>query len=262
MHTPDGPRISYEPVDTSLITPRPRKYEREVSLPSMPPHDPPQGHAPGHAGVVSRTGSLSRSPTGRARTCISVLMEIAKDPVTAEGKQTSPVVWDRACLEEVCGSCAMSINGVRRMACTALIDALDSPDRARADREVPGRARPLRRPRSHVRGVEAREGVDPDRRHLRPRSRPAHGGVGARPGLRAVEAASPAAAASRCARRCNDRSSFIGAAAIGQAALFNLHPTGRMLAKTSVSTRSWATAASTTAATPRTACGCVRSRSR
>jgi succinate dehydrogenase / fumarate reductase flavoprotein subunit len=25
-HTPEGPRISYEPVDTSLIAPRPRKY--------------------------------------------------------------------------------------------------------------------------------------------------------------------------------------------------------------------------------------------
>lgn len=25
-HTPDGPRITYEPVDTSLIAPRPRKY--------------------------------------------------------------------------------------------------------------------------------------------------------------------------------------------------------------------------------------------
>ena len=25
-HTPDGPRITYEPVDTSLIKPRPRKY--------------------------------------------------------------------------------------------------------------------------------------------------------------------------------------------------------------------------------------------
>jgi succinate dehydrogenase / fumarate reductase flavoprotein subunit len=25
-HTPDGPRITYEPVDTTLIPPRPRKY--------------------------------------------------------------------------------------------------------------------------------------------------------------------------------------------------------------------------------------------
>ena len=55
---------------------------------------------------------------------ISVLMEIAKDPKTREGKPTSPVVYDRACLEEVCGSCAMRINGVSRMACTALVDSL------------------------------------------------------------------------------------------------------------------------------------------
>src|SRR5215467_4158094 len=60
---------------------------------------------------------------------ISVLMEIAKDPKTKQGKRTSPVVYDRACLEEVCGSCAMRVNGVSRMACTALIDGLAQPIR-------------------------------------------------------------------------------------------------------------------------------------
>src|SRR5512132_1169264 len=60
---------------------------------------------------------------------ISVLMEIAKDPKTRDGKPTSPVVYDRACLEEVCGSCAMRINGASRMACTALIDTLEQPIR-------------------------------------------------------------------------------------------------------------------------------------
>ena len=60
---------------------------------------------------------------------ISVLMELAKNSKTKQGKATSPVVYDRACLEEVCGSCAMRINGVSRMACTALIDALDQPIR-------------------------------------------------------------------------------------------------------------------------------------
>ena len=60
---------------------------------------------------------------------ISVLMEIAKSPKTRDGKPTSPVVYDRACLEEVCGSCAMRINGVARMACTALIDSLGQPVR-------------------------------------------------------------------------------------------------------------------------------------
>ena len=58
---------------------------------------------------------------------ISVLMEIAKNPKTRDGKPTSPVVYDRACLEEVCGSCAMRVNGVARMACTALIDSLEQP---------------------------------------------------------------------------------------------------------------------------------------
>ena len=60
---------------------------------------------------------------------VSVLMEIAKDPRTRDGKRTSPVVYDRACLEEVCGSCAMRINGVSRMACTALVDQLEQPIR-------------------------------------------------------------------------------------------------------------------------------------
>src|SRR5712691_7311404 len=58
---------------------------------------------------------------------ISSLMEIAENPVTHEGKQTSPITYDSNCLEEVCGSCAMLINGRARMACSALIDKLDQP---------------------------------------------------------------------------------------------------------------------------------------
>src|SRR5205085_2423869 len=55
------------------------------------------------------------------------LMEYAKKPVTADGKRSSPVCYDSACLEEVCGSCAMRINGVSRMGCTALVDTLEQP---------------------------------------------------------------------------------------------------------------------------------------
>jgi succinate dehydrogenase / fumarate reductase iron-sulfur subunit len=58
---------------------------------------------------------------------ISSLMEIAENPVTRDGKQTSPITYDSNCLEEVCGSCAMLINGKARMACSALIDKLDQP---------------------------------------------------------------------------------------------------------------------------------------
>src|SRR5712691_368548 len=58
---------------------------------------------------------------------ISSLMEIATNPVTREGKATTPITYDSNCLEEVCGSCAMLINGRARMACSALIDKLDQP---------------------------------------------------------------------------------------------------------------------------------------
>src|SRR6476620_8356580 len=58
---------------------------------------------------------------------ISALMDIAADPVTREGKATTPITYDSNCLEEVCGSCAMLINGKARMACSALVDNLEKP---------------------------------------------------------------------------------------------------------------------------------------
>src|SRR6202041_1420248 len=57
----------------------------------------------------------------------SALMEIAASPVTRDGKQTTPVTYDSNCLEEICGSCAMLINGRARLACSALLDHLDQP---------------------------------------------------------------------------------------------------------------------------------------
>lgn len=64
---------------------------------------------------------LKRVP---AANIISALMEIQKNPVNIKGEKVSPVVWEQGCLEEVCGSCSMLINGKPRQACTALIDRL------------------------------------------------------------------------------------------------------------------------------------------
>ncbi|HEU0050242.1 MAG TPA: 2Fe-2S iron-sulfur cluster-binding protein, partial [Nitrososphaera sp.] len=58
---------------------------------------------------------------------ISSLMEIAANPVTRDGKTTTPITYDSNCLEEICGSCAMLINGKARMACSALVDKLEQP---------------------------------------------------------------------------------------------------------------------------------------
>jgi succinate dehydrogenase / fumarate reductase iron-sulfur subunit len=60
---------------------------------------------------------------------ISAMMEIAANPINAAGQETSAIAYDSNCLEEICGSCAMVINGKARMACTALIDKLEQPIR-------------------------------------------------------------------------------------------------------------------------------------
>ncbi len=58
----------------------------------------------------------------RGANVISCLQQIAANPVTIEGQKTTPVVWDAGCLEEVCGACTMVINGAVRQSCSCLID--------------------------------------------------------------------------------------------------------------------------------------------
>jgi len=60
---------------------------------------------------------------------ISALRDIAMNPVDRHGKPTIPITYDSNCLEEVCGSCAMRINGRAAMACSSLVDKLEQPIR-------------------------------------------------------------------------------------------------------------------------------------
>jgi len=53
---------------------------------------------------------------------ISCLQQVALNPVTTDGQRVAPVVWDSGCLEEVCGSCTMVINGKVRQSCSCLLD--------------------------------------------------------------------------------------------------------------------------------------------
>jgi succinate dehydrogenase / fumarate reductase iron-sulfur subunit len=61
---------------------------------------------------------------------ISVLQKVAAQAKTIEGNKVAPVSWDCGCLEEVCGSCTMVINGRVRQSCSALVDRLleDNPE--------------------------------------------------------------------------------------------------------------------------------------
>ena len=68
-----------------------------------------------------------RIPWTPQHNVLSVLMEIRRNPVTADGKRVAAPVWDCSCLEEVCGACTMVVNGRVRQGCTALVDQLEQP---------------------------------------------------------------------------------------------------------------------------------------
>lgn len=63
-------------------------------------------------------------PYRRNMNITSVLGEIALNPTTTDGRESTPIAYDANCLEEICGSCAMRINGKAMMACSALVDKL------------------------------------------------------------------------------------------------------------------------------------------
>jgi succinate dehydrogenase / fumarate reductase iron-sulfur subunit len=52
---------------------------------------------------------------------ISAFMWIQTNPINRQQEKTTPIAWEQGCLEEVCGSCSMLVNGRPRQACSAII---------------------------------------------------------------------------------------------------------------------------------------------
>ncbi len=159
---------------------------------------------------------------------ISAMMEIAANPVTSDGGETTPIAYDANCLEEVCGSCAMLINGKARMACSALVDKLEQPIRLEPLSKFPV-VRDLSVDRSvlfeNLKRVKAWVPID-GTYDL---------GSGERMMPQIQEERYPL---SRCISCCccmevcpqfNEATGFVGAATIAQVQLFNEHPTGKVL---------------------------------
>ena len=67
----------------------------------------------------------------------AALMAIQRNPVTRSGQKTSPVVWDANCLEEVCGSCTMIVNGRVKQACSTRVDDEEQPIEVRPMTKFP-----------------------------------------------------------------------------------------------------------------------------
>lgn len=186
---------------------------------------------------------------------ISVLQKIAAQARSQDGRHVAPVTWDCCCLEEVCGSCTMLINGRTRMACSSLVDKLVIEDGEEIEL----------RPMSKFPVV--RDLVVDRRRVFRALEKveawvPVEGSYDLGPGPRISpeeqEDAYPLSTCMSCGccleacpqytkievvRREDESESdfetrrkaaydagFVGAHAISQAILFNAHPTGRMIA--------------------------------
>ncbi len=165
---------------------------------------------------------------------ISALMEIQKNPATTDGKAVRPPSWEAACLEEVCGSCSMNVNGRIRQACTALVEDVGQEDGEALNITLePMQKFPLVRDlivdRSkmfeNLKKVDAWVPIDGSYdlgmgpaqddhiRHLR-------------------YALSRCMTCGCCLEACpqvNDHSPFVGPAAVAQTLLFNLHPVGKTL---------------------------------
>ena len=160
---------------------------------------------------------------------ISVLMQIQRDPTTSEGKKVSPPAWDAACLEEVCGSCTMNINGKVRQACSALIDHLEP--------EKPIKLQPMKKfPLVRDLSVDRTRMFEALKRVKAWIPTDGTYDLGPGPRLSQVEAEerytlSTCMTCGCCLEVCpqvSPSTAFIGAAAISQAKLFNDHPTGEL----------------------------------
>jgi succinate dehydrogenase / fumarate reductase iron-sulfur subunit len=158
---------------------------------------------------------------------IAILMDLQINPVTADGTKTTPPAWEAACLEEVCGTCSMLINGKPRQACTALVDKLEQPIRLEPFSKFPV-VRDLITDRTrmfdHLKHVKAWINID-GTHDLGPGPRYSQDLALSRYKM------SECMTCGCCLEACPNygpQSKFVGPQAINQVRLFNSHPSGAM----------------------------------
>ena len=163
----------------------------------------------------------------------SLLGEIALNPVDVTGKATTPITYDSNCLEEICGSCAMLINGKAAMACSALVDKLMGSDMAQPITLAPLSKFPVVRDLAVDRAVLF-ENLKKVKAWV-----PIDGTYDLGPGPKQFpQVQEQRYPLSNCISCCccmevcpqfNVSTNFVGAATIGQAKLFNMDPSGAVL---------------------------------
>jgi succinate dehydrogenase / fumarate reductase iron-sulfur subunit len=165
---------------------------------------------------------------------ISCLMHIQRNPVNRQGQPTTAPVWEAACLEEVCGTCTMLVNGRVRQSCSALVDEVG--------KRVNGHLEITLEPMSKFPVVRD---LVVDRSEMFETLKrikawvPIDGTHDLGPGPRLPDNIrelryefARCMTCGCCLEACpnvNAHSNFIGPAALGQVKLFNLHPVGATL---------------------------------
>lgn len=160
---------------------------------------------------------------------ISALMAIRENPVTRDGTKVAPPVYDACCLEEVCGICSIKVNGKVRQACSTLVRDLEQPITLEPMRKFPHvRDLTVNRQRMFDLLVDTKSWVPIDGSHdlgPGPRQDP-------KTSLERY-VMSTCMTCGCCLEACPNygpQSDFIGAQAINQVRLFNMHPTGKVIA--------------------------------
>lgn len=163
---------------------------------------------------------------------ISSLMDIQKNPTNTKGEKTTPVAWEQGCLEEVCGSCSMLIDGIPRQACTALIESYLGKKAHVTITLAPFTKFPLIKDlvvdrtvmfenlKKVTAWIEIDNSIDAGQGPKIPQDV-----------QEAMYVLSTCMTCGCCSEGCpqvNDSSAFIGPAAISQVRLFNDHPTGNL----------------------------------
>lgn len=164
---------------------------------------------------------------------ISSLMEIQKNPVTKEGKTVEPIVWEMGCLEEVCGSCSMLVNGKPRQACSALIRDIIEETKSTTITIAPFTKFPLVRDLI-VDRTEMFKSLEKAHAWVEVENSASKGGaqiVIDQDKQEVMYALSTCMTCGCCSEACpqvNDESPFMGPAVISQVRLFNAHPIGKL----------------------------------
>ncbi|NGX40164.1 MAG: Fumarate reductase iron-sulfur subunit [Chlamydiae bacterium] len=161
----------------------------------------------------------------------AALMDVQKNPVNKKGEKVTPPAWEQGCLEVVCGSCSMLVNGRPVQACVILVEKVLKATGSNVITLAPFTKFPLVKDLVVDRGnmfenlkkihawVEVDDALDR--------------GFGPKVDPKIQEERyilSTCITCGCCTEACpqiNPRSNFIGPAPISQVRLFNAHPTGK-----------------------------------